>query len=158
MQLHLIMNKKTSLLSLSANYYSLPCPHESWIKIVHLDDQQLFRDAFAMMINKHMKNVIIVSFQDCDEAIKYIENSITNGDKISLVVTDYKHPGIDGCEFADLIRIATKDQYHIPVLLLTMMDYYSIPAISIGCRGNIITKYLPKHSSAKKIVTFIKSL
>ena len=90
---------------------------------------------------------------------EYIQLCIDGGDKISLIITDYNHPGHNGFEFAKVVRNITAGYDRIPVLMLTMVDYYDMPAHPPGINHkDLVTKYMGKASSAKEILEFIRSI
>ncbi len=77
-------------------------------KIVHLDDHVLFLTTVQRLVQKQIRGIYYLAFTDTDNAFNYIVNSIEEGNKIDLIITDLNHPGMHGYEFAKQIKLLEK--------------------------------------------------
>ncbi len=99
-------------------------------KIVHLDDQLLFLDGLRMSIGSKFT---IKQFRHPDEALAYIKLGLETKNKIDLIITDMKHVGMNGLEFANAVRNLEKQfNCFIPIIILSMYVTESINSGNIN--------------------------
>lgn len=94
-------------------------------KIVYLDDHILYQSAVIKLTNPKHDRYIYIPFQHPDNALRYIINSIDTNSRIDLIMTDYNHLGLTGCEFAQEIRkyeTVHSNNPPIPIILLSFVD------------------------------------
>ncbi len=89
--------------------------------IIHLDDHRLLVSGIKQLIESEF-NVEYLPYQSPIVALKDIEERMANKLPIDLILTDYNHVGITGCQFAREIRkVEVAMSTRIPVFMLTMM-------------------------------------
>lgn len=128
-------------------------------KIIHLDDHALFHMGLEQScLNKLSFPVYQLQFTDSANCIQYVNNSISLGEPIDLIITDFNHPGLNGYEFAKAIRKFCRDaSVYIPILLLTMACLDK-EEISKGMEEHVFDKYLPKSSTSEEVIAGILEL
>jgi DNA-binding NarL/FixJ family response regulator len=97
------------------------------LNILHLDDHLLYASGISICIKKKFPNVIIKNIQNGDEALKYVSFCMNNKHTLDLIITDINHPGLNGLDFANAVRLIEKDFINnIPIIFITMVDDQSI--------------------------------
>jgi hypothetical protein len=123
--------------------------------IVHHDDHQLFSDGFKKIIEKNFSEVQYKYFDTVWKALDYIIKCSENSIPISLVVSDFNHPGINGYRFARMVKdILGK---HTPVMILSMTSIDN-RFVKRGLEENVIDFYLEKSSQIDTIVAKLNSI
>lgn len=108
-----------------------------------------------MILEEHYPNTELYSFLNSDKALAYILGDLKKGNKIDLIVTDYKHIGSDGIEFTQKLRmIETKHRIKIPVLLLTMREENK--EIQDAVKRGLFDAYLTKSASTNQLLSTIE--
>jgi DNA-binding NarL/FixJ family response regulator len=119
--------------------------------IVHLDDHDLFSSGVEMLLQTHFPQVNYINFKSPEDCLEYIADAYKAGTTISLIVTDFNHPGLNGYEFAEQVRVIEKNQgFRTPILLLSMVpgDH---PKAKDGITDGVFDFYLPKSANAEEI-------
>lgn len=127
-------------------------------KLVHLDDHMIFSAGFQKQIDPERKIFFIQSFVDSKDALRYIRNSLDSGERIDMILTDFRHLGDDGYEFASAVRnYETAFSCCIPILLLTMypVDY---ELIQKGLQDGAFSSYLSKNCNKEGLHRAIEQL
>ena len=119
------------------------------INIFWLEDHELYFKGVCNCILKKFPNAIFTHVRDGDKALEFMINYNKNNPRIDLIITDIKHPGISGIEFASVIRnLEINNKFKIPILFITMMD----DSFFVDQIAKIpFTKFLPKVSSCEQI-------
>lgn len=84
--------------------------------ILILDDRATNRSIFARLASVIEDNVSVEVFGDPFDALEWLE-----GNRVDLVITDFKMPGMDGAEFTRRFR-ALPGGSAVPVLVVTAHD------------------------------------
>src|SRR5829696_1429511 len=84
--------------------------------ILILDDRATNRSIFARLASVIEDNVSVEVFGDPLDALEWLE-----GNRVDLVITDFKMPGMDGAEFTRRFR-ALPGGVAVPVLVVTAHD------------------------------------
>lgn len=126
------------------------------INIFWLEDHKLYFDGASICILKKFPNATFIHFIDGDEALHSISKLIVQNTIIDIIITDLRHPGIDGVKFLKKVRsVEVSKIKKIPILLLSMM-YSDDFDEKIDEVPN--SKYLPKSTSGEEIVLTISNL
>lgn len=128
------------------------------IKLVHLDDHMIFRAGVQKAIDPEKKIFFIQGFVDSRDALRYIRNSLDSGERIDLILTDFRHLGDDGYAFAKSVRNYEADfSVSIPILLLTMYRA-DFDLIQLGLKEGLFNYYLPKSADTFEILRTMSKL
>ncbi len=84
--------------------------------ILILDDRATNRNIYARLAAAIEEDVTAEVFADPADALEWLEHN-----RVDLVITDYKMPGMDGAEFTRRFR-AMPDNRHVPVVVITADD------------------------------------
>jgi CheY-like chemotaxis protein len=84
--------------------------------ILILDDRATNRNIYARLAAAIEDNVSAEVFADPADALEWLEHN-----RVDLVITDYKMPGMDGAEFTRRFR-AMPNNRHVPVVVITAYD------------------------------------
>jgi PAS domain S-box-containing protein len=84
--------------------------------ILILDDRAINRNIYARLAAAIEEGVSVEVFADAADALEWLEHN-----RVDLVITDYKMPGMDGTEFTRRLR-ALPSGGPIPVLVVTAHD------------------------------------
>jgi DNA-binding NarL/FixJ family response regulator len=111
---------------------------KSKIKVLIIDDHQIFRDGISSMFNEEDDIVVIGFASDGEEALKQIDQLDPD-----ILLLDISLPGITGFE---LMRVVNKKYPGIKILVLSMHTKaeYIYEAMNAGAFG-----YLPKQNTSK---------
>ncbi len=127
------------------------------LNIIHIDDHQLFRDSFRNVLQQFYPYVSLFQFTNSDSAIEHILSNIIQRKQIDLIVTDFKHYGKNGIEFAQqLAGLGNECGVDIPVMLLTMREENEDikSAIALG----FIDAYVSKSASTNELLNALEKL
>jgi DNA-binding NarL/FixJ family response regulator len=105
-------------------------------KIVIVEDNDVVRDGFSLLISSLSEHEVIASYESCEEAIKNLEK-----DNPDLILMDIELPGMNGIEGTRLIKKARPE---IEILVITVHDDSDLvfQALVAGASG-YITKNAP---------------
>lgn len=84
--------------------------------ILILDDRATNRNIYARLAAAIEDGVAAEVFADPADALEWLEHN-----RVDLVITDYKMPGMDGAEFTRRFR-AMPNNRHIPLVVITAYD------------------------------------
>src|SRR5215211_6747738 len=84
--------------------------------ILILDDRATNRNIYARLAAAIEDGVAAEVFADPADALEWLESN-----RVDLVITDYKMPGMDGAEFTRRFR-AMPNNRHVPVVVITAYD------------------------------------
>ena len=132
---YVIKNGENSISYAVKKVYSFLKHHE--MSIVVADDSKLYRDKIKYSL-RHL-NINILEADDGLKALKLIKNRQNN---ISILITDYNMPNMDGLELAMKVRsIYTKDDFSI-IATSSIDDRETIKKfIKIGANDFIIKPF-----------------
>lgn len=130
------------------------------LKIVHLDDHKLLVDGIKKYVIKSRPDIEFdyTDFRDSDSAFEYISACIKNGVAPDLIITDFIHIGVNGYEFAKMVRAFERKNKKapLPILLLTLVNS-SVTIIKRGLKEKKFNGYisLADHNTIGLIGDFI---
>jgi CheY-like chemotaxis protein len=84
--------------------------------ILILDDRATNRNIYARLAAAIEEGVAAEVFADPADALEWLEHN-----RVDLVITDYKMPGMDGAEFTRRFR-AMQNNRHVPLVVITAYD------------------------------------
>jgi CheY-like chemotaxis protein len=84
--------------------------------ILILDDRATNRNIYARLAAAIEEGVAAEVFADPVDALEWLEHN-----RVDLVITDYKMPGMDGAEFTRRFR-AMPNNRHVPLVVITAYD------------------------------------
>lgn len=117
------------------------------IDVIIADDHEIFRDGFAIMVNKHPDLKLLGEAANGLELVKLVEKH-----QPDVVVTDIKMPLMDGIEATKQIL----EKYpHVGVIALSMFDedHLIVEMLEAGAKG-----YLLKNAHKDEIAAAIKAV
>jgi len=105
-------------------------------KIVIIEDNDVVRDGFTLLISSLSAHKVIAAYETCEEAIKKLDK-----DNPDLVLMDIELPGMSGIEGTRLIKKARPET---EILIITVHDDSDLvfQALVAGASG-YITKNAP---------------
>lgn len=112
------------------------------IRVALVDDQQLVRAGFSMVINSQDDLEVVVQCADGQEAIDQIP-----GNQIDVVLMDVRMPGVDGITATEHLTSHPDPSGHTPkiVILTTFdLDEYVLRAIKAGASGFLLKDTPPE--------------
>ncbi len=124
----------------------------SALKVVLVDDQDLIRTGFAMILGTQPDFEVVGEAGDGAEALAVIETLIREDRAPDVVLMDVRMPGMDGIEATGLIA----HRYpNIRVLVLTTfdLDEYALAAIEAGASG-----FLLKDARAPELIGAVRAV
>jgi DNA-binding NarL/FixJ family response regulator len=116
------------------------------ISVILADDHELFRDGFALLIEKQTDIELIAVAEDGEALYQRVAEL-----EPEVVVTDIKMPKLNGITAIQRIR---KSYPHVGIVVLTNLDEESfiVEALEAGAKG-----YLLKTADKEEIIAAIKS-
>jgi CheY-like chemotaxis protein len=84
--------------------------------ILILDDRATNRNIYARLAAAIEEGIAAEVFADPADALEWLEHN-----RVDLVITDYKMPGMDGAEFTRRFR-AMPNNRHVPLVVITAYD------------------------------------
>jgi DNA-binding NarL/FixJ family response regulator len=116
-------------------------------KIVIVEDNDVVRDGFSLLISSLSEHEVIAAYESCEEAIKNLEK-----DNPDLVLMDIELPGMNGIEGTRLIKKARPE---IEILVITVHDDSDLvfQALVAGASG-----YITKNAPHNRILDAIKEV
>ncbi|MDT0557765.1 response regulator transcription factor [Ichthyenterobacterium sp. W332] len=120
------------------------------IKVIIVDDHQLFIDGLKSILSKALEIEIIGEANNGLDTLKLLENEL----QPDIILTDIRMPILDGIE---LTKTITRDYPKIKVLALSMFDQTPdvIEMLEAGAKG-YVTKNVEKTELILAINTLIK--
>lgn len=117
------------------------------MSILVVDDEPMMTDVIKMMLSLYL-DARVVTTNSPHEALE-----ILAGEPVSLLITDYFMPGMNGLE---LIKTVRERQYSMPIIVLT--GYYDSPELKLGNQTFGTFEIMGKPWSNSKLVERIKLL
>jgi DNA-binding NarL/FixJ family response regulator len=118
---------------------------DSKIKVGIIEDDNLIREGFTILINAREEYECVVSYGDCESALKDIENH-----KIDVMLVDIELPGMSGIEGIEKIR-RLFPRLNVIVITVHENDDLIFDALCAGATG-----YLTKNTAPEKLMDAIK--
>ena len=109
------------------------------IKVFLVDDQQLVRAGFRMLLESQPDIEVVGEAGNGAEAVEML--AVTRAD---LVLMDVRMPRMDGVEATRLIRARGDDAPAVVVLTTFDLDEYAFAAIKAGASGFLLKDALPQ--------------
>ena len=108
------------------------------IRVLLADDQDLLREALAMMLGRDERLEIAGSVRSGDEAIAFVR-----GHAVDVVLMDVRMPGTDGiAATAEVLRV--RPQTRVLVLTTFDLDEYVFAAVRAGASGFLTKDAAPQ--------------
>jgi DNA-binding NarL/FixJ family response regulator len=110
------------------------------IKVVVVDDQELVRSGFALILGSDPGIEVVAQASDGLEAVAAVRRHAPD-----VVLMDIRMPGMDGIEATGLITGAP-DSAHVRVLVVTTFDddEYVVEALRAGASGFLVKDTAPQ--------------
>lgn len=102
-------------------------------KIVIIEDDEIFRDAFGLLLNSSSHYEVVNSYSNCEEAIAHL-----NEDMPQIIIMDIHLPGMSGIEATKVIK-GILPKINILVISGNKDNRVALDALSAGAIG-FITK------------------
>jgi DNA-binding NarL/FixJ family response regulator len=117
------------------------------IKIVIIEDDQIIREGYALLIGQAEGYQVVNTYASFDEAAKNIVN-----DAPAVILLDIELPGTNGIEAIPKLK---KLVPHVHILILTVYESEKLifEALTNGASG-----YLTKNTAPSKIVESVKEV
>jgi len=117
------------------------------VKILIIDDHEIFRQGLKKIINENYKNILFVEAGNAEEASK-----LYNKENWDIVITDINLPGRSGI---DIVKELNQYDPKIPILVLSMYseDQFAVRVIKAGASG-----YLSKNSALTELISAMQNL
>ncbi|OJX97937.1 LuxR family two component transcriptional regulator [Salana multivorans] len=113
------------------------------IRVALVDDQQLVRAGFAMVINSQPDMTVVVEASDGDQALRVLPSY-----DVDVVLMDVRMPGRDGISATEALLCAPRPAGHATpkVIILTTfdLDEYVFTAIKAGASGFLLKDTQPE--------------
>ena len=108
------------------------------IRIVLVDDQQLVRAGFRMVLDSQADLQVVGEAGDGDEAVRVVAETAPD-----VVLMDVRMPGVDGLEATRRIT-AAGERPRVVVLTTFDLDEYALSAIKAGASGFLLKDAPPE--------------
>ena len=117
------------------------------VKVLIIDDHEIFRQGLKKIINENYKDVLFVEAGNAEEA-----SELYNKENWDIVITDINLPGRSGI---DIVKELRQYDPKIPILVLSMYpeDQFAIRVIKAGASG-----YLSKNSALTELNIAMQNL
>ncbi len=102
--------------------------------------------------------MVIIEFDNGDDACEFIKAEINDKNKIDLIITDINHPGLRGKELVKSIRFhegLSVTPIRIPIIMLTMVDETRYPEL---VEDKIVDSYLTKATEPEEIIDCMEDI
>ncbi|MBC7551180.1 MAG: response regulator transcription factor [Cellulomonas sp.] len=122
------------------------------IRVALVDDQQLVRAGFRMVIDSQPDLRVVAEAGDGEEAVRLLTRSATAlGEQVDIVLMDVRMPRLDGLAATARLTAAAANGMVVPrVIVLTTfdLDEYVLAAIRAGASGFLLKDALPEEMLA----------
>ena len=108
------------------------------IRVVLVDDQQLVRAGFRMVLDSQADLQVVGEAGDGDEAVRVVVETAPD-----VVLMDVRMPGVDGLEATRRIT-AAGERPRVVVLTTFDLDEYALSAIKAGASGFLLKDAPPE--------------
>ncbi len=123
------------------------CP----IRVALVDDQQLVRAGFRMVIDSQPDLRVVAEAGDGEEAVRLLTRGAAAGEAVDVVLMDVRMPRLDGLAATARLTAAAAAGHAAPrVIVLTTfdLDEYVLAAIRAGVSGFLLKDALPEEMLA----------
>jgi CheY-like chemotaxis protein len=124
------------------------------LAILSVDDERIILDSIKIQIEKNFNNQYLFEYaESAEEALEVIDDLVTEGIDLLLVISDYMMPGMKGDEFATTLKSKLPG---VNIILLTgqITEEKSIELVN----KNIILKVLQKPWKEQDLITIINNI
>ena len=122
------------------------------IRVAIVDDQQLVRAGFRMVIESQPDLHVVAEAGDGEEAVRLLTRSAAaGGDQVDVVLMDVRMPRLDGLAATARLTAAAAAGVAVPrVIVLTTfdLDEYVLAAIRAGASGFLLKDAQPEEMLA----------
>ena len=135
-----------------------PAPAAAPIRVALVDDQQLVRAGFRMVIDSQPDLRVVAEAGDGEEAVRLLTRGLARGasgpgtgEPVDVVLMDVRMPRLDGLAATARLTAAAADGIAVPrVIVLTTfdLDEYVLAAIRAGASGFLLKDALPEEMLA----------
>ncbi len=108
------------------------------IRVILVDDQQLVRAGFAMLVDSQPDLEVVGQAADGQAAIELVARTPAD-----VVLMDVRMPRLDGVEATRRITAGTGDRPKVIVLTTFDLDEYAFAALQAGASGFLLKDALP---------------
>lgn len=115
------------------------------IKVAIIEDDNLIREGFTMLINANDEIECVVSYGSCEDALADIENYT-----IDVALVDIELPGMSGIEGIQKLR-RLFPRLNVIVITVHENDDWIFDALCAGATG-----YLTKNTAPERLIEAIK--
>lgn len=125
---------------------------ETPIRVLLVDDQELIRTGFALILSTAEGIDVVGEAGDGGEALRVIESLASSGALPHVVLMDVRMPGLNGI---DATKRIAEDFPSVRVLVLTTfdLDEYAIDAVQAGAGG-----FLLKDARASELISAVRAV
>lgn len=124
------------------------------LAIIAVDDEKIILDSIKIQIEKNFSHKYLFDYaENPEEAIEVIDDLLHEDISLLLVISDYLMPGMNGEEFAKVLKSKIKN---VNILLLTghMTEQKGLDLIA----KNIVLKVMQKPWKEEALIEFINKL
>ena len=121
------------------------------IRVALVDDQQLVRAGFRMVIDSQPDLRVVAEAGDGEEAVRLLSRRAAPGQQVDVVLMDVRMPRLDGLAATARLTAAAAAGITVPrVIVLTTfdLDEYVLAAIRAGASGFLLKDALPEEMLA----------
>jgi DNA-binding NarL/FixJ family response regulator len=121
------------------------------IRVALVDDQQLVRAGFRMVIDSQPDLKVVAEAGDGEEAVRLLSRRAAPGQQVDVVLMDVRMPRLDGLAATARLTAAAAAGITVPrVIVLTTfdLDEYVLAAIRAGASGFLLKDALPEEMLA----------
>ena len=121
------------------------------IRVALVDDQQLVRAGFRMVIDSQPDLQVVAEAGDGEEAVRLLSRRAAPGQQVDVVLMDVRMPRLDGLAATARLTAAAAAGITVPrVIVLTTfdLDEYVLAAIRAGASGFLLKDALPEEMLA----------
>lgn len=115
--------------------------------VLVVDDEPDIREALKATIEAYLENVDVFTSCSGNRAVEFLKDQ-----KVHLIITDYRMPGMDGIEFLHQAREICPDT---PRIMITA--YPDVDLAIRALRESQITNFIPKPLRRENIVVVVAS-
>lgn len=119
----------------------------SKIKVVVIEDDDIIRNGFVILLNKNEKFVCVANYNNCENAIKNLQNDLPD-----IILMDIGLPGMSGIDGTRKIK---KRNPTIDVIVVTVHEEDSKIFLAL-CNG--ASGYITKNITPKKLFESIEEI
>jgi CheY-like chemotaxis protein len=132
--------------------------HLQGINIVYLDDHPVISGGLKHLMQRdYFPDSNWFYFTHPDQALEFIKQMRDTGLKISFILTDVLHLGMDGVEFAKAVAEMYNGTHHPPVVGLSFVSSQD-PRVVAGLEEGAFLRYFSKAEDPRALGCYLKSL